>query len=69
MKVFKKSDSDIENQQEVVPIENHTDDENHDFESNIRALPISSNHSQLMRKTLGSLMSSKKSSKIEQNDS
>ena len=49
--VLKKSDSGIENQREIVPVEVDTEDETEGIASNIRALPNSSIFSDLM--TLG----------------
>ena len=58
---FYKRDSENENQQEIVPIEIVTGDENEIIESTIRTLLNSSKYTQLMRETLGSLMRSKNS--------
>ena len=66
--VLNKENSADENQQEIVPVGIEIDDENEDFECNIRALPNSCKYIQLMRETLGSLMSSKSSLGKEQDD-
>ena len=60
--VIKESNSENENNQEIVPIENDLDDEN--IQTNLRALPNSSMFSDQMKKTLGRLMSSANSLKI-----
>ena len=60
--VIKKSNSEKENNQEIVPFENETEDEN--IQTNLRALPNSSMFSDHMTKTLGRLMSSLNSLKI-----
>ena len=67
--VFEKTISEIQNNQEIIPVEINTDDESEDFESNIRAPPNSSIYSQLMRETLDSLLRRKNSFKTQQNDS
>ena len=58
-KVTKESKS--ENIQEIAPVEIESEDEN--IQTNLRALPNSCIFSDLMAKTLGSLMSSSNSSK------
>ena len=60
--VIKKSNSENENNQEIVPVEIESEDEN--IETNLRALPNSSMFSDHMTKTLGRLMSSLNSLKI-----
>ena len=67
--VFKKPDSENEKQHQVLSVEIETFDESEKFKSNIRAVRNSSNFSHLLRETLGSLMRSRNSSRIEQNDS
>ena len=61
--VIKESNSENENNQEIVPIENESEDEN--IQTNLRALPNSSMFSDQMTKTLGRLMSSANSLKIK----
>ena len=61
--VNKKSNSGNENNQDVVPIEIKSQDE--DIQTNLRALPNSSIFSDLMTKTIGSLMSSSNSLRIK----
>ena len=60
--VIKKTNSENENNQEIVPVEIESEDEN--IQSNLRALPNSSMFSDQMTKTLGRLMSSANSLKI-----
>ena len=61
--VIKESNSEIENNQEVVPVETELEDEN--IQTNLRAFPNSSMFSDQMKKTLGRLMSSANSLKID----
>ena len=61
--VFKESNSENENNQEIVPVEIESEDEN--FQTNLRTLPNSSIFSDQMTKTLGRLMSSANSLKIK----
>ena len=61
--VIKGSNSENENNQEIVPVEIETEDEN--IQTNLRALPNSSIFSDQMTKTLGRLMSSANSLKIK----
>ena len=60
--VIKTSNSENENNQEIVPVEIESEDEN--IQTNLRALPNSSMFSDQMKKTLGRLMSSANSLKI-----
>ena len=60
--VIKESNSENENNQEIVPVEIESEDEN--IQTNLRALPNSSMFSDQMTKTLGRLMSSANSLKI-----
>ena len=60
--VIKTSNSENENNQEIVPIEIESEDEN--IQTNLRVLPNSSMFSDQMTKTLGRLMSSLNSLKI-----
>ena len=60
--VIKESNSENENNQEIVPVEIESEDEN--IQPNLRALPNSSLFSDQMTKTLGRLMSSANSLKI-----
>ena len=60
--VIKESNSENENNQEIVTVEIESDDEN--IQTNLRALPNSSMFSDQMTKTLGRLMSSANSLKI-----
>ena len=60
-KVFKEPNS--ENNQEIIPVENESEDEN--IQTNSRALPNSSMFSDQMTKTFGRLMSSSNSLKIK----
>ena len=60
--VVKGSNSENENNQEIVPVEIESEDEN--IQTNLRALPNSSMFSDQMTKTLGRLMSSANSLKI-----
>ena len=59
---MKTSNSENENNQDIVPVEIESEDEN--IETNLRALPNSSMFSDQMTKTLGRLMSSLNSLKI-----
>ena len=61
--VIKESNSENENNQEIVPVEIESEDEN--IQTNLRALPNSSMFSDQMTKTLGRLMSSANSVKIK----
>ena len=63
--VFKKSNS--ENNQEIVPVEIESEDEN--IKTNSRVLPNSAIFNELMRKTLGRLLSSLNSLKIKSSPS
>ena len=68
--VTQESNSVIENNQEVVPVEIGSDNsEGNNIKLNIRALPNSSIFSDLMTKTLGRLMSSPNSLKIKPSSS
>ena len=60
--VIKESNSENENNQEIVPVEIESEDEN--IQTNLRALPNSSMFSDQMKKTLGRLMFSANSLKI-----
>ena len=60
--VIKESNSENENNQEIVPVEVESEEEN--IHTNLRALPNSSMFSDQMTKTLGRLMSSLNSLKI-----
>ena len=60
--VIKESNSENENNQEIVPVEVESEDEN--IQTNLRALPNSSIFSDQMTKTLSRLMSSANSLKI-----
>ena len=62
-KVINPSNSENENNQEIVPVEVESEDEN--IQTNLRALPNSSMFSDQMTKTLGRLMSSANSLKIK----
>ena len=62
-KVIKESNSENENNQEIVPVEIESEDEN--IQTNLRALANSSIFSDLMTKALGRLMSNSNSLKIE----
>ena len=62
-KVIAPSNSESENNQEIVPFEIESEDEN--IQTNLRALPNSSMFSDQMKKTLGRLMSSANSLKID----
>ena len=62
-KVIKESNSENANNQEIVPVEIESEDEN--IQTNLRALPNSSMFSDQMKKTLGRLMSGANSLKIE----
>ena len=61
--ILKESNSENENNQEIVPVEIESEDEN--FQTNLRALPNSSMFSDQMTKILGRLMSSANSLKIK----
>ena len=61
--IVKESNSENENNQEIVPVEVESEDEN--IQTNLRALPNSSIFSDQMTKTLGRLMSSANSLKIK----
>ena len=67
VKVIKKSNSGNENNQEIVSVEIESEDEN--IHTNLGALLNSSIFSDLMTKTLGSLMSSSNSLKIKSSPS
>ena len=69
LEVFQKQDSENENQQEIVPVEIHSDNSEDEIRPNIRALPSFAKSGDLMRETLVSLMRSHNSLKIEQDDS
>ena len=60
--IVKESNSENVNNQEIVPVEIESEDEN--IQTNLRALPNSSIFSDQMTKTLGRLMSSANSLKI-----
>ena len=62
-KVINPSNSENENNQEIVPVEIESEDEN--IQTNLRALPNSSMFSDQMKKTLERLMSSANSLKID----
>ena len=64
--VNKESNSEIENNQEIVPVENGSEDEN--IRTNPRALTNSNKFSTLMTETLGTSMNSKISLKLTQDD-
>ena len=66
---FNKEDFENENQKKIVPVEIETDDRNKHIENFIRALPKSSKNTQMKREKLRSLMRSKNSLRIEQDDS
>ena len=61
--VIKESNSKNESNQEIVPIDHETEDEN--IQTNLGALPNSSMFSDQMTKTLGRLMSSSNSLRIK----
>ena len=61
--ILRESNSENENNQELVPVEIESEDEN--FQTNLRALPNSSIFSDQMTKTLGRLMSSANSLKMK----
>ena len=63
IEVVKGSNSENENNQEIVPVEIESEDEN--IQTNLRALPKSSIFSDQMTKTLGRLMSRAISLKIK----
>ena len=60
--ILKKSNSETENNQEIVPVDIESEDES--IQTNLRALPNSSILSESRTKTLGRLMSSANSLKI-----
>ena len=60
--ILKETNSENENNQEIVPVEIESEDEN--IQTNLRALPNSSMFIDQMTKTLGRLMSSANSLKI-----
>ena len=60
--VIKESNSENQNNQEIVPVEIESEDEN--VQQNLKAHPNSCIFSDLMTKTLGFLMSSSNSQKI-----
>ena len=62
-KVIAPSNYESENNQEIVPVEIESEDEN--IQTNLRALPKSSMFSDQMKKTLGRLMSSANSLKLD----
>ena len=62
-KVIKESNTENEDNQEIVPVEIESEDEN--IQTNLRALPNSSMFSDQMTKTLGRLMFSANSLKIK----
>ena len=62
-KIIKTSNSENENNQEIVPFESESEDEN--IQTNLRDLPNSSMFSDQMRKTLGRLMSSSNSLRMK----
>ena len=69
--VIKASNSENENNQEIVPVEVNIEDsgdENIDDKIGIKVLPNSFKFSDLMRNTKGKLMSSKNSLKIDQGE-
>ena len=66
-KIINPSNSEIENNQEVVPVESDSEEENNQI--NPRALPNSNKFSSLMTETLGALMNSKNSLKLIPDDS
>ena len=65
--VIKESISENENNQEIVPVEIESEDEN--IQTNLRALPNSSIFSVLLSKTIGRLMSSPSPLKIKPSSS
>ena len=65
--VIIESNSENDNNQEIVPAETELEDEN--IQTNLRALPNSSMFSDQMTKTLGRLMSSANSLKIKSSPS
>ena len=60
--ILKESNSENENNQEIVPVDIESEDDN--IQTNLRALPNSSMFSDQMTKTLGRLMCSSNSLKI-----
>ena len=65
--VIRESNSENDNNQEIIPFENESEDEN--IQTNLRAFPNSSMFSDQMTKTLGRLMSSLSSLKIKASSS
>ena len=65
--ILKESNSENENNQEIVPVDIESEDEN--IQTNLKALANSSMFSDQMTKTLGRLMSSSNSLKIPQSTS
>ena len=65
--IMEKSNSENENNQEIVPVEIESEDEK--IQKNLRALPNSSIFSDLMTKSLGRLMSRSNSLKIKSSPS
>ena len=65
--ILKESKSENEKNQEIVPVDIESEDEN--IQTNLRALPNSSMFSDQMTKTLGRLMSSSNSLKIKSSPS
>ena len=63
--VINPSNSENENNQEIVPVEIESESEDEDIQTNLRALPNSSLFSDQMAKTLGRLMSSANSLRIK----
>ena len=61
--ILKESNFENENNQEIVPVDIESEDEN--IQTNLRALPNSSMFSNQMTKTLGRLMSSSNSLKLK----
>ena len=69
--VIKEPNSGNENNQEIVPVENNSEDsedENIGNKIGIQALPNSFKFSDLMKNTTGKIMSSKNSFKIDQDE-
>ena len=59
VEVIKKSDSEIKNRQQIVPVEINSDmseDENNHIQSQLKALPSSYNFSDLLTKIMGAIM-------------
>ena len=66
--VFERTESEIENVQEIVPFEidsDNSDDENNDIQSNKKSLPYCSDFSEPLTKTLGSILTSSNSLSIK----